>query len=155
MNAKVIITSSRDEKLARAKQLGAKHLINYRTTPNWEEEVLELTAGTGVDHILEVGGAQTLERSLHCLSGGGHLAFIGGLSGFETRMDPHTLLYKNACCAGIYVGSVEDLRHTLDFMAQHAIKPVIDRVFSFDKASEAYQFLASGKHFGKVVIELG
>jgi NADPH:quinone reductase-like Zn-dependent oxidoreductase len=148
-----IITSSSDEKLARARTLGATHTINYRQTPSWGQEVLTLMGKRGVDHVVEVGGPGTLGQSLQSLAAGGHLAQIGVLTGFDpapTSLFP--LVGKNAQMSGIYVGHAEAFRTFLAFLEQTKIKPVIDRVFNFSEAPAAYAHLASGQHFGKVVI---
>lgn len=149
----VIATSSSDEKLAQAKALGAWETINYKTTPDWEKEVMRLTNKRGVDHVLEVGGPGTLGKSLASVAAGGHVAQIGVLTGFDpapTSLFP--LVSKNARMNGIYVGHREAFEQFATFLETTKIKPVIDRVFAFDKAREAYAHLASAKHFGKVVI---
>lgn len=153
--ARVIVTSSSDEKLEKARQLGAWQTVNYRTHPDWEAIVWQLTEKRGVDHVVEVGGPGTLEKSLAAVAAGGQIALIGVLTGFGA---PNTSLFplvaKNARLDGIYVGSRDDFRNLVQFLEQHPITPVIDRVFPFDAASDAYEYLASGQHFGKVVIEL-
>lgn len=153
--ARVIVTSSSDEKLARARQLGAWQTINYRTHPDWEAVVWQMTEKRGVDHVIEVGGPGTLEKSLAAVAAGGQIALIGVLTGFGA---PNTSLFplvaKNARLDGIYVGSRDDFHALTQFLDQHSMKPVIDRVFPFDDTTAAYEYLASGQHFGKVVIEL-
>lgn len=150
--ATVIITSSSDEKLARAKTLGASATINYRTHPDWDKEVWRVTQKRGVDHILEVGGPGTLEKSLNAVSGGGHIALIGVLTGFGPSPTLFPLTVRNARMEGIYVGSREHFDEMNAFLQKHAIHPVIDRTFGFDEAEAAYAYLSSGAHFGKVVI---
>lgn len=150
--AKVIITSSSDEKLQRAKEMGADFTINYQTTPEWDQEVLKFTQGEGVNNVLEVGGAGTFEKSVACTKANGTVSVIGILSGLENPTISLMTIFNLLRIQGIYVGSTAMLSDLAEFMAEHAIHPVIDKVFSFDKASEAYQHMASAKHFGKIVI---
>lgn len=150
-----IITSSSDQKLAKALEMGASHGINYQTTPDWGQEVWELTAKRGVDHVLEVGGPQTLEKSLHSVANGGHIAQIGVLTGFEappTSLFP--LVSKNATLSGIYVGDTESFAAMARFLNASKLRPIIDRVFAFDEAGAAYEYLQSGAHFGKIVVSI-
>ncbi|MFN6487876.1 MULTISPECIES: NAD(P)-dependent alcohol dehydrogenase [unclassified Nostoc] len=150
--ARVIITSSSDEKLARAKQLGADETINYKTTPDWEKQVYQLTNRTGVDHVVEVGGAGTLPKSLQAVRIGGRISLIGVLSGRGNEIDPMPILFKSLTVQGIYVGSREMFEAMNQALQQHQIKPIIDRVFPFTEAREAYHYLKSAAHFGKVII---
>lgn len=150
--ARTIITSSSDEKLARAKALGADATINYRTYPDWEEEVFRLTGKAGVDHVIEVGGNNTFPKSLRSLGANGQVHVVGGVSGFTSDVPLREILGKVATINGIFVGSrvmFEALNRALDL---NKIKPVIDRVFPFAEADAAYRHLQSGSHFGKVVI---
>jgi NADPH:quinone reductase-like Zn-dependent oxidoreductase len=153
--AQVIITSSSDAKLARAKQLGADHGINYKTHPDWEREVLGFTAGRGVDVVIEVGGAGTLERSLASIRGGGRIAYIGVLTGLGAQANPVALIPKTGSIHGIFVGSRVMFADMLDAIVTHDIKPVIDREFAFTEAPAALDLLKSGGHFGKIVIRVG
>jgi NADPH:quinone reductase-like Zn-dependent oxidoreductase len=153
--ARVIITSSSDEKLARAKELGADETINYKVNPDWEKKVYEMSDRTGVDHVVEVGGAGTLPKSLQAVRIGGHISLIGVLSGRGTEVDPLPILFKSLTVQGIYVGSREMFEAMNQIISQHQIKPVIDSVFSFAEAHQAYRYLQSGSHFGKVVIKCG
>jgi len=152
--ARTIITSSSDEKLARAVALGADATINYRTTPDWEKKVIELTGGLGADHVLEVGGAGTFAKSLRATRVGGHVALIGVLAGVATELRVTDILMKSLRVHGIYVGSREMFESLNRAVTQHQLKPVIDRVFPFSEARAAYEHLQSGKHFGKVVISI-
>lgn len=152
--ARVIITSSSDEKLARAKELGADETINYRTNPDWEKEVYALTGKRGVDHVIEVGGAGTLERSLKAVRYGGHVSLIGILSGFGGGVNPWLITAKSLRVIGVYVGSVAMFNAMNRAITQAGLRPVIDRTFPFDEAPEAYRYLESGSHFGKVVIRV-
>jgi NADPH:quinone reductase-like Zn-dependent oxidoreductase len=152
--AQVIITSSSDEKLQKAKTLGADHLINYKTSTDWEKIVLEITGGRGVDHVVEVGGANTLEKSVQSIRVGGHIAVIGGLSGVNSDFNYRSLLLKCVTMHGIYVGSRAMFEAMNEAISAHQLKPVIDQIFSFDEAQKAYKHLESGSHFGKVVIKI-
>lgn len=151
--ARVIATSSSDAKLERARALGADGLINYRTTPAWDEAVLELTNGDGVDHVVEVGGAGTLPRSLRAARLGGRVSLIGVLTGGE--IDPRPVLGRSLTLQGIYVGSRAMFADMNRAIAAHALRPVIDQVFPFAEAAAAYQHLHGAGHFGKVVIAVG
>jgi NADPH:quinone reductase-like Zn-dependent oxidoreductase len=149
----VIITSSSDEKLERAKAMGASETINYKTTPDWDREVWRLTQKQGVDHILEVGGPETIGKSLASVSNGGSIAQIGVLTGFEApTVSLFPIVGKNANINGIYVGDVESFNQYVRFLNVSKIKPVVDRVFAWSEAREAYTYMKSGAHFGKVVI---
>ena len=153
LGAKAIVTSSSDEKLARALELGADEAINYKAFPNWEEKVYELTQRQGVDQVIEVGGAGTLEKSLRSVGVGGRISLIGVLAG--TGDVNHTqILMKSIDVQGIYVGSREMFEAMNRAIALHQIKPVVDRVFPFSEAEVAYRHLQSGAHFGKIVIQL-
>lgn len=151
--ARVIITSSSDAKLERARTLGASEVINYRTTPEWDQQVLELTHGEGVDHVVEVGGAGTLEKSLRAVRVGGNVSLIGVLTGAGTA-DPSLILRKSIRLQGIYVGSREMFEAMNQAMTLHQIRPVIDRVYPFEETREAFQYMESAAHFGKIVITL-
>ncbi len=152
--AKPIITSSRDEKLERATELGAFGTANYRKNPEWQKEVRQLTGDAGVQHVLEVGGRGTLEKALEALAYGGHIALIGGLTGFGGDIPVGSLMFMNATASGIYVGSREDFETMNAFISEHQIRPLIDRVFEFEQAAEAFEFMNSGNFMGKIVIRL-
>ena len=150
---RVIATSKSDAKLARARQLGAAETINYVTTPDWDKEVLRLTGGRGADHVVETGGGGTLGRSVQCVAPGGHVALLGVLTGFGPPSDSiFPLVARNATLSGIYVGSRADFEAMNRHLEVSAIKPVIDRVFEFDEAPAAFDYLERGEHFGKVVV---
>lgn len=151
--ASVIMTSSSDEKLARGKALGAAEGINYRRTPEWEMEVLRLTANRGVDVVVEVGGAGTLARSMQAVAYAGHVALIGVLAGMQGDTHPHPLMRKSASLHGIFVGSRAMFEHMNAAIEANDIHPVIDKVFEFDQAVDAYRHQQSGA-FGKVVIRV-
>lgn len=154
LGAKPVITSSSDEKLERAKALGAFAIINYQTTPEWEKAVVAATGGGGVQQALEVGGKDTIGRTLASLAPGGHVALIGGLSSFGGDIPSLALMGANATASGIYVGSRADFEALNAFLEKHPIKPAIDRVFPFEDAPKAYEYMNSGFLFGKVVIRL-
>jgi NADPH:quinone reductase-like Zn-dependent oxidoreductase len=151
--ARVIATSSSDAKLARVRELGAADGINYKTTPDWDVATRNLTEGKGVDHIVEVGGAGTLARSFKAVKLGGQIALIGVLTG-GGEVDPRPLLMKNIRLQGIYVGSRAMFEAMNRAISLHKLKPVIDRIFPFEQAADAYKHLESGAHFGKVVIKI-
>lgn len=152
--ARVIITSSSDAKLAQAKALGADATINYKTNPDWETEVYRLTNGIGVDHVVEVGGAGTLEKSIKAVRYGGRISLIGVLTGFAGQINPQPILGKSIAMQGIYVGSREMFESMNRAIGQAQLKPAIDRIFPFTEARAAYDYLQSGSHFGKVVISV-
>jgi NADPH:quinone reductase-like Zn-dependent oxidoreductase len=152
MGARVIITSSSDEKLERAQSLGVDAGINYKTTPNWEEKVWQLTDGRGVDHVVEVGGSATLSQSLRAVRYGGKVELIGVLTGMAGDVSTVSILHKHVRVQGIYVGSRDMFEDMNRAIALQKIHPVVDRVFPFYQAKEALAYLESGNHFGKIVI---
>jgi len=150
--ARVIVTSSSDEKIERARKLGAFEGVNYRSHPDWEKEVLRLTGGRGVDCVIENGGIGTLARSFECVGWGGKIALIGVLAGREGNANPHDLMFKSASLHGIGVGSRASLEQLIQAIEVNRIQPVIDRIFPFDQAPDAFALQASGSYFGKIVI---
>jgi NADPH:quinone reductase-like Zn-dependent oxidoreductase len=151
--ARVIATSSSDAKLARVLLLGADDTINYKTTPEWDAEVLRLTGGEGVDHVVEVGGAGTLPRSCNATRVGGLVSVIGVLAHGE-GLNPMKVLMKNLRVQGIFVGSRQMFEEMNRAITQAQLKPVIDRTFAFSQLREALDFMHSGAHFGKIVIHI-
>lgn len=152
--AKVIATSSSNEKLARLKGLGADHLINYRDEPKWGAKALELTGGRGVDTVVEIGGAGTLDQSMAAARVGGHVALIGVLAGFAGPVQTALLMSKNLRVQGLTVGS---RKHQLDMIAAinaHGMKPVIDRHFPLADLADAFRHQISGRHFGKIAVDI-
>jgi NADPH:quinone reductase-like Zn-dependent oxidoreductase len=150
--ARVIVTSSSDEKIKRACALGASDGVNYKRYPDWQKEVTHLTGGHGADHILENGGPGSLTRSFEAAAFGGKVALIGFLAGTEGEINTTILMMKGGAMIGIGVGSramFEDMNQAIDV---NKIKPVADRVFPFDKADDAYRCQAAGDFIGKVVI---
>jgi NADPH:quinone reductase-like Zn-dependent oxidoreductase len=151
--ARAIVTSSSDEKLERARALGADETINYRTYPDWQDKVRQLTDGVGVEQVVEVGGAGTLERSLASARLGGYIGIIGVLTGFgEGGFTPAIAFLNQLRLQGIYVGSQQMFEAMNAAIALHRLKPVVDKVFPFLEARRAYELLESGKQFGKIVI---
>jgi len=151
--AVVIMTSSSDDKLARVKTLGAGMTINYKNTPDWDQEVLKLTGGAGVDHIIEVGGPNTLAKSMLAIRPGGSIYVIGALGG-SGAIDPRAINRKSIRLQGIHVGSREMFAAMNRAIAHSRLKPVIDRVFDFADAKAAYLHQQSGGHLGKIVIAI-
>jgi NADPH:quinone reductase-like Zn-dependent oxidoreductase len=152
--ARVIAISGSDDKLARVIAMGASDGINYRTTPEWDRAVLERTAGAGVDHVVEVGGAGTLARSLRAVKMGGRISLIGVLSGGKGDVSLFPVLMKAVRVQGIFVGSVEMFEAMNRAIALHRLRPVIDRVFPMEQTAEALRHMEAGAHFGKVVIRI-
>jgi NADPH:quinone reductase-like Zn-dependent oxidoreductase len=152
--ARVILTSSSDEKLARAKGLGAHDTINYRAHPDWEKRVLELTGGRGVDHVVEVGGAGTLEKSCVAARYGGNVWLIGVLTGFAATVNPMMVLQKSLRVQGIYVGNAEMFGAMNAAFAANRLEPVIDASFAFKDAPDAFRAMQAAGHFGKLVIRV-
>jgi NADPH:quinone reductase-like Zn-dependent oxidoreductase len=155
MGIRAVIISSSDAKLKRAQSLGAAFGINYKTTPDWDKAAIEFTGGVGVDHVVEVGGAATLTRSFGALRSGGKITLIGGLSGGATELNPGLIFSRRANVQGISVGSTQMFEAMNRAVEANAIKPVIDKVFPFAEAKAAYHHMASGAHFGKIVIRVG
>lgn len=151
--ARVIATSSSDEKLARARELGADETINYRTTPDWDEEVLRLTNNLGVDHVVDVGGAGTISKSINSVRIAGTVSVIGVLAQ-GGGLDPMKVLMKSIRLQGIFVGSREMFEDMNRAITVNRLQPVIDKTFAFEEAREALQHMESGSHFGKIVIRI-
>ncbi len=152
--ARVLAITSSDEKAARLRSLGADATLNYRQTPDWAPWVLEQTAGLGVDHVVEIGGPDTLNASLQATRFGGHIALIGVLTGTAGEIQTVQILRKGIRLDGIYVGSRSMLADVVAHFGQTGLRPVIDSEFAFDQAAEAFRHLESAHHFGKIVIRL-
>ncbi len=152
--ARVIATTGSENKVARLRELGAAEVINYKTTPEWDKRVMELTGGEGADHILDVGGAGTLLRALPAVRAGGFITVIGLLTGMGGQINPLGILFRAAHVVGIRVGSREMFEDMNRAINVNRMRPIIDRVFQFDEAAAALDYLASGKHFGKICIRL-
>jgi NADPH:quinone reductase-like Zn-dependent oxidoreductase len=149
--ATVISTSSSDEKLQKVRELGASETINYKTSPDWEKEVLRLTGKRGVDHVIEVGGSGTLAKSAASVRVNGHVALIGVLT--QGEFDPRIVLMKSIKLQGIFVGSRKMFEEMNRAIEANQIKPVIDRTFAFEETREALKYMESGAHFGKIVVK--
>ncbi|MFD1981629.1 NAD(P)-dependent alcohol dehydrogenase [Mesorhizobium newzealandense] len=151
-----IVASSSDDKLERARALGAAATVNYRVMPEWQDEVLRLTGGAGVDTVVEVGGEGTLARSLKATAPGGTTVVVGRVTGSgPVSIEPGALIGGAKRLVGITAGSRAMLEQLVRFVEVSGIRPVIDRVFRFDEAAAAYGHLAASQHFGKTVIEIG
>ncbi|MDB5441774.1 MAG: NADPH:quinone reductase [Phenylobacterium sp.] len=149
---RTIITSSSDEKLKRAKGLGADELVNYRTTPEWSKAVRAATGGVGADVILEVGGGGTIEQSMRAIRIGGHIAIIGVVAGAGNPFNPASLIGNSAKLQGLSVGSREMFEAMCAAIYQHRIRPVVDKVFPWTEARPAFEAMSGGEHFGKIVL---
>lgn len=154
MGARVIATSSSDEKLARLKAMGADELINYKDNPAWGATALALTGGKGVDHVVEIGGSGTLDQSMIATRIGGHVALIGVLAGFAGPVTTAILMARQIRVQGLTVGSRQQQLDMIDAINVNGIKPVIDRHFPLAQLADAFRHQASGSHFGKIVIDI-
>jgi NADPH:quinone reductase-like Zn-dependent oxidoreductase len=152
--ATVIATSSSDEKLDRMKALGADYLINYRKDENWGDSVRRLTAGRGVDHVVEVGGPSTLAQSLVAARIGGHIAVIGILSGVTATLPLHTVLTRQLRLKGLVVGSRRWQTDMIRAIEATGLRPVIDRHFPLEQIVEAFRYQESKRHFGKICLDI-
>jgi NADPH:quinone reductase-like Zn-dependent oxidoreductase len=151
LGARTIITSSSDQKLAKMQDIGADLCINYTKNPDWDKDVLDATGGEGANLILEVGGADTLARSMQCVSTNGQIALIGMVSGSQ-QVNLQPLLTRAASVRGIYVGNRRMFSEMIAAIDHNGMEPIIDRVFDFEDAPAAYRHLRSGTHVGKIVI---
>lgn len=154
MGAHVIVTSSSDEKIRRAKSLGAREGINYRTQPAWADAVLEQTRQHGADLVVDVGGKDTLTQSLKCLADDGSISLVGGLTGYDGNVSSLALIMKHARANGIFVGSRADYLRMSDFVVKHRMRPVIEKVYPLEQYEAALRHLASGDFVGKIVLRL-
>lgn len=152
--ARVIVTSSSQEKRARATTMGADHVLDYKADPRWGESARKLTDGRGVDVVIDVGGPGTFDQSVAALRYGGTMSILGVLTGTKGEVNTYGIFHKTLRVAGIYVGSVAMFERFTRALDAGGIKPVIDRVFDFADAKAAYAYLASGAHFGKVVVRV-
>jgi len=152
IGARAIITSSSDAKLARAAELGANDLVNYRETPDWQAKVLELTDGVGVDVTIETGGGGTLEKTIEATRVGGTISLIGVLTGGS--INPSSVMRKSIRLQGVYVGNRRMFEEMNAAFSLNQIRPVIDQVFDFEEARAAYQVMRGATHFGKLVVSI-
>lgn len=153
LGAKVIVTSSSDDNLEAVKKLGAIAGVNYRTTPKWAEEVLKLTDGMGVDLLLDVAGGDGINQSVAATKVGGRIAQIGFLTGQASTLNLMPMIFRQTTIRGIAVAPRSSFDRMNEFLSEHKIRPIIDHIYSFDQAHEAYEHLAKGA-FGKVVIKV-
>ncbi len=151
----MIVTSSSDEKLEQARALGAWQTLNYRQVPEWGKKVKELTGGRGVDRVIEVGGAGTLPRSLQAVRPAGEISLIGVLSGTVRDLDIIPILMRGVRVQGVLVGSRAHFEAMNRALEAHQVHPVVDRVFPFDAARQAFEHLAAGRHVGKICLRIG
>jgi NADPH:quinone reductase-like Zn-dependent oxidoreductase len=150
---RTLITSSSDEKLERARRLGADHLVNYRQTPEWGDAVRQLTGGRGVDHGIEVGGGGTIEQSMKAIRIGGHVAIVGVVAGLGGPFNTATLIGNSARVQGLSVGSRDMFEAMCRFMELERIEPVVDKVFPWTEVKAAFGAMQAGEHFGKIVLQ--
>lgn len=153
--ARVIVTSSSDEKLERARALGADEFINYKTTPDWSKEARKLTGGRGVDHVVEVGGADTFPQSIAAARVGGHVAVIGLLSGIMKDISVTAIMGQNLKISGITVGSRAHFEDMVRAIETNDIHPVIDKRYALDELPAALKTMQGASHFGKIVLSIG
>ncbi|RYD22064.1 MAG: NAD(P)-dependent alcohol dehydrogenase [Spirochaetia bacterium] len=154
MGMRVIATTSSQEKVEKLKAFGADHVINYKETPDWETSVRAFTNGKGVERVLEVGGPGTIERSIASLAYGGHVSLIGFVGGMEGALNPLALLTNGASLQPVGIGSRTQFEELVQLIDSNDIRPALDRVFPFSAFKDAFAHVASGNHFGKVVISV-
>jgi NADPH:quinone reductase-like Zn-dependent oxidoreductase len=152
LGAWVIVTSSSDDKLARARRMGADDTINYRKVPQWGKRAREMAGGEGLDHVVDVGGQATLPQSLRAVRAGGTISLIGVLSGGNMDVPLGPVVTRHVRLQGVTVGNRDDLTKMAAAMQQHKLEPVIDRIFAFEELRGAFDYLSSGRHFGKICI---
>jgi NADPH:quinone reductase-like Zn-dependent oxidoreductase len=150
----VIATSSSDEKLGRMRALGADHLINYKTTPDWAAEVLKLTGGVGADHVVEIGGAGTLPHSITAVRVGGHISLIGVLAGYAGPVPTVQIMAKQIRLIGITVGTRREQQDMVRAVTANGIRPVIDSHFPLAQLADAFRHQQAGAHFGKICVDI-
>lgn len=153
MGARVIATSSSDEKIEKLVELGADHTLNYKTEPEWGKRVKELTDGRGVDHVIEVGGPGTLPQSIEAVRIGGHISLIGVLTGRAGEIPTAKLMAKQARLQGLIVGSRQHQVEMVRALEAGSMRPVIDRSFALDEIADAFRHEEAGRHFGKICLE--
>jgi NADPH:quinone reductase-like Zn-dependent oxidoreductase len=155
LGARVIVTSSSDEKLERARALGADVLVNYKKSPRWDKDVLDATGGQGADIVVETGGIATMSASLKAARAGGLVAVLGGVTGLTGEVNIAPLTMKRLRVQGILVDSRINFEKLVAFLDEHPIRPVIDRRFPFEELPAALRHMEAGAHFGKIVVEVG
>ena len=152
LGARVIATSSSDEKLERVRDLGAWETINYSKDPEWGKTARRLTGGNGVNVVVEVGGAETLAQSLSAVAVGGQISLVGNLTGGVVKLNIIPVFMRQVRLQGVLVGHREALEEMNRAIETHAMRPVIDRVFPFSEAREAFEYMSAGRHFGKICV---
>ena len=152
--ANVIITSSSEDKRQRALSLGALHTLDYKTERMWGEAAYLFTGGRGVDVVVDVGGPDTFDQSVAALRYGGTMSILGVLTGTMGRVNTYAVFHKTLRIAGVYVGSISMFEELLRALSANDVQPVIDRTFGFGEVRKAYEYLASGQHFGKIVVKV-
>jgi NADPH:quinone reductase-like Zn-dependent oxidoreductase len=153
LGARPVVISSKEEKLEKVKEFGAYETINYKTFPDWEKKILEITNGEGVDHVIETIGGENLNRALEAVKTSGTISFIGLIAGLKAPINTYQFVMKNVSIYGIETGSREMFEEMNCFIEENQIKPVIDRTFAFDEIQTALKYLESGRHFGKITVE--
>lgn len=153
MGARVIATSSSDEKLERLRQMGAEHTINYKSDPEWGHSIRKLTEGRGVDHVIEVGGPGTLPQSIEAIRIGGHISLIGVLTGRAGEVPTAKLMVKQGRLQGLIVGSRQQQIEMIRGIDAIGLRPIIDRSFPLEGIADAFRHEESGRHFGKICLE--
>lgn len=154
MGARVIATSSSNEKLKRLKLLGADELINYKEIPEWGKAVLSLTGGVGVDHIVEVGGGGTLQQSMIAARLGGHISMIGVLAGFQAPVETMPFMTRQLRVIGISVGSRQHQHDMVAAINATGIRPILDKHFQLAQLGDAFRYQEKGEHFGKIIVDI-
>jgi NADPH:quinone reductase-like Zn-dependent oxidoreductase len=154
IGAKVIATSSSDEKIKKLKTLGADYCINYKKNSKWSEEVLSFTKGQGVDHVIEVGGPETLGESINSVKVAGHISVIGILSGLQGNLDFVNALLKQVTLQGVLVGSRTHQERMITYINKTKLFPIIDRVFELEDIVSAFQYQETNQHFGKICLKI-
>lgn len=154
LGTQVILTSSSDDKLSRARQLGADCTVNYRTRSDWEQAVLEFTGGEGADLTVETAGPGTLDKSMKATRAGGTIALLGALTGRQGTVTTGLILMKRLHIAGIMVDSRTAFEAMNQFLAERHLRPVIDQCFGFEHLPEAFRCLDAGHHLGKIVVSV-
>tara|TARA_Y100000590_G_scaffold469499_1_gene657401 strand:+ start:1484 stop:2497 length:1014 start_codon:yes stop_codon:yes gene_type:complete len=152
--AKVLAISSNEKKIERLKKLGAFHCLNYLEKPHWGKDILKFTNGVGVDHIIEIGGGETIKQSLRAIKPGGTISLIGVLDGARSDLLIPLVGSRNIKLQGVTVGPVEELKKMLKALDENKVKPIIDSVYDLSNFLDAYNKLSSGQHFGKICIKL-
>jgi NADPH:quinone reductase-like Zn-dependent oxidoreductase len=155
LGARVIVTSSSDSKLERARALGAWQTINYAAVPEWGREVRRITGGAGVDLVVDVGGAGTLEQAMSACRFGGQISFLGVLAGQAREINTVPIVMKRLRVQGVFVGHRESFERMNRAIAEHHLRPAVSRIFPLDQARAALEHLAAGGHIGKVCIRIG